>query len=515
MTDKDVRKASGGDNWEKSETGGRFIRDIVIVAVVLAGGFGWYWKRSENSAAANKTAKAAQELLLKDTPASYEAARAKLQEVLDQYDGSHAYSLAALAELNAILVGEHKMADRKSDAETYTTRAIDNQTNIAEQYAARALLMVADGKAAEAERYLNDDVIEKGGGGAKIYAALAHALRAQGKLDEARRALKGAVDADWRNPRFAQLIGESYLEDGDGTNALAYFSKGLASNSEHFGSQIGAARARILMGNGLKEAGEAIQAVLAKESELSPGLKSQALLAKAELLLFEQKFDEAIATADQAAQVDPSLAWSFAVKAKAHALKRDPALASTEFDKAIAADPWVPAFYFDAARYLVGAGDDGTRALAFFEKFKGKKDDRFFLEHGNALRNLGRFDEAIARYDEAIKVNELNGQVYLNKGAALRQQKKFADAEKAFEAAKAAQEFFPELYVERAMLMFDRKEYESGMQEYANALTQWRQAKQSRERLTAAIAEVKDLLTKAGQKQYAQVWEKEAADLIR
>lgn len=515
MTDKDVRKASGGDNWEKSETGGRFIRDIVIVAVVLAGGFGWYWKRSENSAAANKTAKAAQELMLKDTPASYEAARAKLEEVLQQYDSSHGYSLAALAELNAILVEEHKMADRKGDADEYTRKAIENQTNIAEEYAARAMLMVAEGKAAEAEKYLTDDVIEKGGGGAKIYAALAHALRAQGKLDEARRALKGAVDADWRNPRFAQLIGESYLEDGDGTNALAYFSKGLSANSEHFGSQIGAARARILMGNGLKEAGESIEAVLGKDSELSPGLKSQALLAKAELLLFEQKFDEAIASADQAARLDPSLSWSFTVTAKAHALKKDTAAAATGFEKAIAADPFVPAFYYDGARYLIAAGDDGSRALTFFEKFKGKKDDRFFLEYGNAYRNLGRFDDAIAQYDEAIKLNEVNGPVYLNKGAALRLQKKFADAEKAFEAAKAAQEFFPDLYVERAMLMFDRKEYESGMQEYATALTQWRQAKQPRERLTAAIAEVKDLLTKAGQKQYAQVWEREAGDLIR
>ena len=53
------------------------------------------------------------------------------------------------------------------------------------------------------------------------------------------------------------------------------------------------------------------------------------------------------------------------------------------------------------------------------------------------------------------------------------------------------------------------------MQEYATALTQWRQSRVSREQLTNYIAGVKDLLTRAGQRQYAQIWESEATNLIR
>lgn len=514
MSDKHVRTEKGGDNWEKSESGGRFIRDIVIVGVVLAGGFGWYYKRSENSSMANKTAKAAQELLLKDDPTAYKAAEAKLKEVLEKYDASHGYSLASLAELNAILVREHKMADRKGAAEEYARKAAAENTNIAEEYSARALLMIADGKAAEAETYLTKDVVEKGGGGARIFAALGEALRAQGKVEEARRAFKAAFDADWRNPRFAQLIGESYLEDGDGANALAYFAKGLSANSEHIGCQLGAARAKILLGAGLKEAAETIVAVLGKDAELTPSLKARALLGKAEIMLHEQKTDEAIAAAHEASQADPTFAWTFLVKARAEAAKKDPN-AEADFQKAVAADPYVSAFYFEAARSLLAAGDDGTKAIAFLDKYQGKKDDRFFLEYGNTLKASGKLDEAVAKYDEAIKQNEMNAQVYVAKASVLRSQQKFADAEKTLEAAQAAQEFFPELYVEKAMLRFDKKEYEQGMQEYATALTQWRTAKQPREKLTSEIANVKDFLTKAGQKQYAQVWEKEATDLIR
>src|SRR5690606_35033268 len=144
-----------------------------------------------------------------------------------------------LAELNTILYAEHKVADRKAAAQDFVDRAVQRKTSTAEEYASRALLLVADGKAAEAERFLNAEVIEKDAGGARIFAALGMALEAQGKVAEARRAFKAAVDADWRNPRFAVLIGDSYLREGDAANALSYYQRGLQSNSEHLGSSIG------------------------------------------------------------------------------------------------------------------------------------------------------------------------------------------------------------------------------------------------------------------------------------
>ena len=511
---KDVQKP-GSDNWEKSETGGRFIRDVVIVAAVLAGAFGWYYKTSQNKAAADKTAKVAKDLLLKDDPVAYAQAETKLKEVLSNFDASHGYSLAALAELNAILYVEHNVEDRKAAASDYVAKAVAAKTSTAEEYAAKAMMLVADGKAAEAEKFLTAEVIDKNAGGARIYAALGEALRVQGKLEESRRAFKAAFDADWRNPRFATLIGESYLEEGDAANALAYYSKGLQSNSEHLGSMIGAARARIANRQGLKEAGDAIKAALEREADMTPNLKARALVARAELEFFEQKFDEAIATAQSAAQTDPSFAWSFAVSARAQAAKNDAAAAAASYDKAIAADGYVGAFYYDAARTLLAAGFDVEKSLAYLQKYPLKKDDKYFYEYGNALRVAGKIEDALAQYELGIKENEVNGKLYVAKGSILRQQEKYDEAEKAFEAAQIAQEFNPELYVEKAMLRFAKKEYEQGMQEYATALSQWRQAKVSREQLTQAIAGVKELLTKAGQRQYAQVWETEATQLIR
>src|SRR5690606_16593630 len=153
-------------------------------------------------------------------------------------------------------------------------------------------------------------------------------------------------------------------------------SKGLQSNSEHLGCMIGAARARIASGRGLKEADEAIKAATEREADLTPRLKAQLYVAKAELELFEQKLDEAIATAKKAAEFDPAYAWSYAVQAKAQAAKKD-AAAVASWDKAIEADPYTSIFYFDATRSLLAAELDQAKALSYLEKYPLKKDDKY------------------------------------------------------------------------------------------------------------------------------------------
>jgi len=518
MSDKVSR--SGPTN---NQSGVKMIRDVLIVALVLGGGFYWYFNKTENSKAANKTAAEAKNLLLRDNPADYREAEAKLKEVLAKYDSSHGYSMAALAELEAILWGENHVTDRRAGAEEYVAKAMKANPGIAEQYAAKALVMTFDGDAAGAEAFLKDEVLEKGGGGPRILAAFGQAQRAQGKLEESRRAFKLAIDADWRNARFAQLIGESYLEEGDGANALAYFQKGLAANSDHYGCQLGAARARLMRGEQIKEATDAIERAM-KATDLTPALKARALVAQAELRLYEQKVDEAIASAAEAATADPSFPWAYAVKARALALKGS-AEAVADFDKAIGADKYIAAFYFDAAVALASTGD-ATRAVTYLDKYPLKKDDQYFLKYGHVLRALGKLDEAIVKYDEAIKENQTNADAYLAKGGILvaqgaaeaapaEKQKKFEEAQKVLETAIIAREFNPPVYVQMAEIHFQKKEWEEGLQRYATALSQWRTQKMPREELTAKIEDVKQRLLSARERQYAQAWESEATNLIR
>src|SRR5690606_22535401 len=117
------------------------------------------------------------------------------------------------------------------------------------------------------------------------------------------------------------------------------------------------------------------------------------------------------------------------------------------YEKAIEADKYISSLYFDAAM-LMAAVNKEDKAVAFLDRYALKKDDKYYVTYGNVLRSLQKYDEALARYDEAIKENEVNAGAYVAKAAILIHQEKYDEAEDALERAVAANEFNPEAYVE-------------------------------------------------------------------
>lgn len=518
MSDTELRNRADQD-WSKKETVGRFIRDIVIVAVVLAAGFGFYWKSQKDAVEANRIAKEAKDLIALDNPKDFAEAEKKLQTVLG-IDSDHGYALSALAEINAILAFEHKVESRRADAEKYLARAMDENPKIAEQFSAKALVELGNGKAKEATDWIEKNLLDQNAGAPRVFNAFGKAMKRQGKLDVARRSLKSAQDSDWRNPRFAADLAENYLEDGDLINALNTYNKGLNSNQDHLGSKIGKARTMILRGENVKEAGEAIDAILAKPAEeLTPNLKARALVARAELRLFEGRLPEAIAEADAAAKEDATYAPSYMAKGKALARGKD-AAAAAAFDKAIAADPNVALFYYDASAEMIAAGLDNAKALAYLEKFPLEKDDRYYVKYGDALRGLGRIDDALVQYNKAIEENGLNAQAHLAKALVLMEKHTdaaptYATAQDELDYAVGAQEVFPDAYMARGRLLFLQKKFVEGAAEYAQALQQLRNMKTPKDRLQKIVDDVKADMIKAKERDMAKMWETEASALIR
>ena len=519
MSDTELRNRADQD-WSKRETVGRFIRDVLIVAVVLAAGFGFYWKSQKDAVQANKIAKEAKDLILLDNPKDFYAAEKKLQEVLG-IDSSHGYALSALAELNAILAFEHKVDARRADAEKYTGLAMKEDPRVAEQYSAHALLLLGNGKANEAADFIQKELLDKNAGAPRVFNAFGKAVKRQGKLDVARRSLKGAQDSDWRNPRFAADLAENYLEDGDLTNALITYGKGLSANPDHLLSKIGRARVAILRGENLKEASDVLAEVLARPAEeLTPNLKARAIGARAELRLYEGAAAEAIADAEAAVKEDPTYAPAYRVKAIALARNKD-AAAVEAFDKAIATDPNVALFYYDASATLIAAGLDQAKAIAYLEKYPLAKDDRYFVKYGDALRGLGRLDDALVQYNKAIEENGLNAPAHLSKALVLmdknatNEKADWTEAQTELDYAVGAQEMYPDAYLARGRLQFIQKKYVEGAAEYAQALQQLRTLKAPRERLTAIVDQVKQEMLKAKERDMAKMWDQEATALIR
>ncbi len=532
MADKNSRTpppAAVGEDWNKREKPGRFLRDVSIVALVLAGAFGLYWYKTDQAHKANQTAKEGKDLLVRDNPKDLLAAEAKLKEVLAKYDDAHGYSLATLGEINAVLWADHHIEARKAEAESFVARAWKENPGIAEQFAAKAYLEIEQGKAAEVEGWLKKDVLDKNAGAGRVFNAYGRAQRAQGKLDAARQSLKGAFDADWRNPRFAMDAADVYLEDGDTLNAATFYNKGLSANADHLGCRIGFARTRIMRMEGLKDASDTLEEILGKpEAELTPNLKARALVARAELRLYEQKSVEALADANAAVAADGKYAPAYVAKGLALARTKD-ASAAAEFDRAIAADAFVASFYFDAAHALLDGGVAQEKALAYFEKFPLPKDDRYHLRYGDALRKLGKLSEAVAAYDASIKENPLNAPAHFQRSVALWGKKLDADAKKldaeaktnAEEAMKSVQvalgvqEMFPDAQIHKGDMLFADKKYQDALQDYFLALQHLRALKAPRERLNGLFEKIKGDLAKAKEKELGKVWETEAGAAIQ
>jgi len=507
MSDKSM-----GESWEKRETIGSFLRDIAIVAVLCIAGFAWYKNKTDNDIAARELAKEAASLIAKDNPAELRAAVEKLKQALE-IRPKHGFALASMAETHALLHTEHKAGgSHKAEAEKYLALAEKYAPNLPQTYSARAILLLGDGKAKEAEDFLIKNVLEKDAGDARIFGALSQAQRAQGKLAEAKRSGRAASDSDWRNPRFSRIVADIYAEENDQANALAFYGKALSSYSEHIASNLGKARFQIRRGQELEASIAAVDKAL--REDLTPALKAIALTAKAESLLTEQKADEALAMAQDAAKADAAFPWSYVVEAMVKASKQDVDGAAAAFDKAIESDPYVSSLYFDAAMLMAAAGKE-DRAVAYLDRYALKKDDKYYVTYGNVLRSLQKYDEAIAKYDQAIGENELNAGAYVAKAAILIHQNKLDEAQDALDRAVAANEFNPEAYVERGNLLFAKKEYELGVQEFATALSQWKQARASQDQLVAVVQGVKQKLLDARQREFATAWEKEATNLIR
>ncbi len=519
MSDTELRNRADQD-WNKRETVGRFIRDVLIVAVVLAAGFGFYWKSQKDAVEANRIAKEAKDLIALDNPKDFMEAEKKLQTVLG-IDSSHGYALSALAEINAILAFEHKVESRRADAEKYVALATDENPKIAEQYSAKSIVEIGTGKSKEAAEFIQKALLDQNAGAPRVFNAFGKAEKRLGQLDVARRSLKSAQDSDWRNPRFAADLAENYLEDGDLINALTTYNKGLNSNADHLGCKIGKARTMILRGEAPNEAEAVLAQVLAMPAEeLTPNLKARALVARAELRNLEGKLDEAIADADAAAKEDAAYAPAYMVKGLALAKKQD-AAAVAAFDKALAADPNVALFYYEASATMIAAGLDQAKALSYLEKYPLEKDDRYFVKYGEALRGLGRIDDALVQFNKAIEENGLNAQAHLSKALVLMEKLAAAEspnweeAQTELDYAVGAQENYPDAYMARGKLLFLQKKYVEGAAEYAQALQQLRAQKAPREALTGIVEAVKQEMLKAKERDMAKMWETEATALIR
>ena len=146
------------------------------------------------------------------------------------------------------------------------------------------------------------------------------------------------------------------------------------------------------------------------------------------------------------------------------------------------------------------------------------RDDRYWLARGDLLREAGKLDEAMAMYDKAIAAKNLNIMKATYAKASIFVAKQDWDS-----AGKLLYEITPQdgtgmladAYLAMGEVLFAKKEWGAGCQNYAFGLTRMKTTQAPREQLNQVLTDVEKKLKTAGQGPIAKIWMEEAKPLIQ
>lgn len=531
MAAEDANAKQAGD-WKKKESFGSAFVQIIVVAALLAGVVYFVYQKGTVRTQVEEKLKALHAAEARDTVADLKQALKTADEIL-ALDSNNAKALGVAAGINTELWLDYKEPKAEADAKAMLSRAEAANSLTEGRYASRALILLHEGKAKEAEDFIEEQR-KKGASSPRLFYAQAEAIRAQGNLKLAKTSYVSAMDKAWKNPFFACGYGDASLAEGLFGQATDAFNKAVAANPDHQRALIGLAFTRALRKDKLKDAADGLLAVEQKGGELSPGLKARLLIAKAELANIEARYDDAVKLCDEAIAADAENPWSYYVKARALGLKKDPA-AVDAFNLAVSKDKNAPLFYLDGAGLLeqMNKLDEGLALLSKYEaNFKAVKnlaqdgkeeiyldrDDRYWIAKGDILRSAGKLDDALAAYEKGIDAKALNqAKAIYSKATIFVAKKDLAKAAEIIEpiVPPDGTGTIPEAYMIAGDLQFQKKEWPTGCQYYAFALTNMKNHQVDREKLNGIIGDIETRLKKDGQNNTAKAWKEEASKMIQ
>src|SRR5438067_2175564 len=262
----------------------------------------------------------AREEMAKDTPSGLFAAEKLFERALTVH-ARNAYALVALADIETQLAGAG-VDSRASRAAELRARAEVRDIALPERFEARALALLQEGKSAEAETYVRALLARypHSTGAPRLNDVLGHALRAQGKVREARDSFRKAAGGA-REARFTSDLAEALIDEGSFPEAIAAYRFDPSTYAD------GA--------DALLAAGDPAAAARILDSAAS-ALPKSARLSLARARVEERKGDLVAAQAalDQSLKLDPSSAAAYLVQGRIAEKKREFKVAAQSYARA-------------------------------------------------------------------------------------------------------------------------------------------------------------------------------------
>lgn len=438
---------SGPRDWKRREGLGSALAQVGVVAVLLAAAVYFYVQRGRVRDAVAGHLQAAREHAQRGNPEDLHAALKALDAlfVLD----ANAYDANVLAaDLLGTLWMEHRVVAAEGRMREHLQRAESQESLSSGRHGTqvvRARMLLHEGKAEEATTALQA-LEAKGANNARLWLALARTRQARGQLVEARQAFTRAMEAAWKDPRYATAYGKALLDEGLHAQAAEALRKATTANPAHVEARLVTALNDLYQRQKEDAARVTVQKVSARGAELTPALDALLLTVRAELALARGAPDEALREAGAALVLAPDAHHALFARARALAAKQDAAGARAALEQAVSKRGTAPLLYLDGARTLREAGD-GEGALALLDRYEAtfrdvtvavaegktagalERDDRYWLARGGVLEALGRQDEALAAYDKALAPRGLHlGRAQYAKAALLLARKDYAGA---------------------------------------------------------------------------------------
>ncbi|XWK86981.1 MAG: tetratricopeptide repeat protein [Phormidium sp.] len=175
---------------------------------------------------------------------------------------------------------------------------------------------------------------------------------------------------------------------------------------------------------------------LLKEDNQIPSNSADLLFELGNLLLAAKEYQAAIASYDQALQLNPNKdeAWYNRGNALDDLGRYEAAIAS--YDQALKLKPNKDEAWYNRGNALFQLGRYEEAIASFDQALKLKpNDDEAWNNRGNALGNLGRYEEAIASFDQALKLNQNYDEAWYNRGNALDNLGRYEEAIASYDQA--------------------------------------------------------------------------------
>lgn len=348
------------------------------------------------------------------------------------------------------------------EADAQVTALLERHADLASARHIKAAALRLQGKPGEAL-----DVIEplaaRHADDANILHEYALCLGACGSGDKAIEMLNEALRLDPRHAAAWRALGDQLSAAGDDRGSRAAYDKHLAVSTRH--PELVEA-AEYLHKKQLARAERLTREVLKKDP-----VDVVAIRLLAAIGLEVGQVDDAINLLERCLELAPG--FHLARQNYAVALSRrqrfDDALA--EVDKLLRAEPSNPNYRLLRGSYLVRKGDHAP-ALLLFEEFLEKypQQSGAHMNYGHTLKTVGRLDESIVAYRNAIRLRPQTGEAYwslANLKTFLFSDEDIADMQAQIDEENGDPDDQGHLLFALGKAMEDRRQFEQSFQYYA------------------------------------------------